>query len=160
MTQFLLPDFLNDPNQYEQVEMIWRGQWDSLIRELGQEASWQTPWLNTRFNDGSPFRDGNPIFSAVCPSRHLGVRVIQVEPADDPNEFTAWTDTFAKGEPEATEELVIHCVLSDQTLSKAFGLIRKWISPEQSGPDQVYAILGERFDSDQDTAECRNDQRP
>lgn len=128
MAQILLPDFLNDPIQYEQAESTWQARWKNLIHDLGQDAEWQSPWLKTQFNDGTPFRDGNPIFSAVCPQRRLGIRIIQIEPAEDPNELSVWTDTFAKGEPEAINEIVVNCVLSDLTLNKAFNLIRDWIS--------------------------------
>src|SRR5438045_3918635 len=82
--------------EYAKAESVWRERWDAVLRELGEQGNWQTPWMTTNSNDGTPFRDGNPIFSAVCPERHLGVRVIQLEPADDPNELSFWTDTFGK----------------------------------------------------------------
>ena len=130
MVQFMLADFLNDPAKYAQAEAIWRERWDTVLRELGQQDQWQTPWINTVGNDGTPFRDGNPIFSAVCSARHLGVRVIQVEPVGDSHEFTSWIDTFAEGDPDAIKELVIHCVLSDATLREAETLIKGWIDQE------------------------------
>jgi hypothetical protein len=130
MVQFMLGDFLNDPVQYSQAEAIWRERWNAVLRELGQQDQWQTPWINTIANDGTPFRDGNPIFSAVCSARHLGVRVIQVEPEGDSSEFTSWIDTFAEGDPDAIKELVIDCVLSEATLREAETLIKGWIAQE------------------------------
>ena len=153
MPQFLLPDFLNDPAQYEQAESIWQHRWESLIHQLGQSAIWQSPWINTKANDGTLLRDGNPIFSAVSPSRRLGVRVIQMEPADDPCEWSAWTDTFAKGDPEEIKELVIDCVLSDESLRQAFDLMRMWIEPDRNGLAQLEAILGQHDSADVETAE-------
>src|SRR5438105_15742731 len=116
MVKPLFPNFLNDPNEYHQAETLWRERWDELVRRVGQERQWVTPWLTTTFANGTPFADGNPIFSAVAPDRRLGVRVIQVEPSEEPRELSYWTDTFAEGEPEAIKELVIACTLTPQTL--------------------------------------------
>src|ERR1700722_8370563 len=99
MVQSLFPNFLNDLDEYHQVEALWRERWDELVRGVGQERQWVTPWLTTTFANGTPFADGNPIFSAVAPNRRLGVRVIQVEPSEEPRELSFWTDTFAEGEP-------------------------------------------------------------
>jgi hypothetical protein len=63
----------------------------------------------------------------------LAVRVIQLEPADDPKEFHVWTDTFAEGSPEAIEELVISCVLTNETLNEAVELMRQWITEGKIG---------------------------
>jgi hypothetical protein len=136
MVKYLFPNFLNDPHEYEQVEAVWHERWDDLVRRVGQEWLWKSPWLNTHFADGTPCRDGNPIFSAVSPLRRLGVRVIQVEPSDNPRELHVWADTFAKGEPEAIKELVITCVLTDQTLLDAVDLMKRWITEEDVGSAQ------------------------
>lgn len=131
MVRYLFPNFLTDAQEYEQAEAIWREHWDDLVRRLGQEWLWEHPWLNTTFADGTPCRDGNPIFSALSPHRRLGVHVIQLEPSDDPKEFYVWSDTFAKGTPEAVKELVISCVLSHQTLLEAIDLMKRWIIEEE-----------------------------
>ena len=128
MVQNLLSNFLSDPREYTRAEAIWRDRWRELVRTEGQESLWRDPWINTNLGDGTPFRDGNPIFSAISPYRRLGVRVIQIEPSDAPNEFHSWIDTFAKGEPEEIEELVITCALSDQTMSDAIALMKRWIT--------------------------------
>jgi hypothetical protein len=131
MAEFLFPDFLQDPRQYEQAESVWQRSWQDLIGRTGTLDLWETPWFSTNFNDGTPCRDGNPIFSAVSPTRRLGIQVIQLEPEENPREITYWMDTFAKGEPEEVNELVIACVLSDQTLLDAVNLMRQWITREQ-----------------------------
>jgi hypothetical protein len=46
-----------------------------------------------------------------------------------------WLNTFAKGEPEEINELVISCSLTDSTLSTARGLIRQWITEGRVSPD-------------------------
>jgi hypothetical protein len=130
MAMILMPNFMTDPAEYAEVEAIWQNLWSALLREVGQEGLWRTPWLNTRFADGTHFRDGNPIFTAVCPTRRLGVRVVQIEVEQDSDELRTWTDFFAKGEPEEIKELVIHCVLSNETLRQATELIRSWVQNE------------------------------
>jgi hypothetical protein len=152
MIQVLVPNFLNDPAEYNQAESTWRQTWAAVVHDAGQVGRWQTPWINTMSNDGTCLRDGNPIFSAVCPERHLGVRVIQVEPEDDFDEITAWTDTFGEGDPDAVKELVIHCVLSDATLATAADLIKRWITDENGtsfseGLAKVHAVIDERYKS-------------
>src|SRR5260370_40651992 len=97
MVQSLFPNFLNDPNEYHQVETLWRERWHDLVRRVGQGQTWVTPWLTTTFADGTPFADGNTIFSAVSPDRRLGVLVIQVAPSEDSRELSVWPDTFAEG---------------------------------------------------------------
>jgi hypothetical protein len=131
MTVFLYPNFLTDQNEYEQAESRWRHLWDELVRRVGQQHLWKSPWLNTRCADGTPFRDGNPIFSAVCPLNHLGVRVLQQEPEGNPKDLSFWTDVFAKGEPEEVRELVISCALTPETLNYAADLMRQWLTRQE-----------------------------
>jgi hypothetical protein len=131
MTQTLFPHFLDDPDEYRQAETLWRERWEELVRRVGQGRQWVTPWLTTTFADGTPFADGNPIFSAVAPDRRLGVRVIQVEPAENPHELAVWTDTFAEGEPEAVKELVLTCALTQKTLGDSLALMERWITKEE-----------------------------
>src|SRR4051812_7737326 len=109
MTQTLYPHFLDDPDEYAQAESIWQVCWNDLVKRVGQVGEWETPWLKTTFTDGTPFGDGNPMFSAVAPRRGLGVRVIQEEPAVNPHQVAVWTDVFAEGKQEAIKELVLSC---------------------------------------------------
>lgn len=133
MGEYLFAHFLSEPKEYARAEALWQANWTELLRRTGQEALWRFPWMNTTFADGSSCRDGNPIFSAVSPPRQLGVRVIQLEPEDDPADFTVWTDTFAGGSPEAVRELVISCVLTNENLRHAIELMRQWLTEEKVG---------------------------
>lgn len=134
MGDYLFPHFLSDPREYEQAESLWRERWDDLLRRVGQERLWEAPWAKTCFVNGTAVRDGNPIFSAVSPRRKLALRVIQLEPLDNPREFSVWTDTFAEGSPESVKELVISCVVTAETLSEAVELMRQWITAEKIPP--------------------------
>src|SRR5579862_1628726 len=131
MNNYLFPNFLNDAQDYARVQTLWQERWLDLVRRVGQQELWTTPWLNTNFANGTPFQDGNPIFSALCSSRRQAIRVIQLEPADDAGELEFWTDTFAKGEPEEIEELVVSCVLTDVVLGEVEELMQQWITGQK-----------------------------
>jgi hypothetical protein len=145
MAKPLFPNFLNDPNEYRQAEALWRERWDELVRRVGQGQKWRTPWLTTTFADGTPFADGNPIFSAVAPDRRLGIRVIQVDPSEEPSELSVWTDTFAEGQPEAIKELVIACALTPQTLGHSLSLMERWITKEEVGAPATSVVTPPRM---------------
>jgi hypothetical protein len=83
MSTVLYSNFLNDPEEYARAESFWKHHWERLLSEVGQKGTWQSPWFNTTFANGTPFRDGNPIFTAVCTSRRLGVQIIQLDPTED-----------------------------------------------------------------------------
>jgi hypothetical protein len=127
MKKFLFASFLKNARKYEQAELLWQSRWRDLVDALGQQPLWESPWHDTRFADGTPCRDGNPIFSAVNRKRRLGIRVIQFEPGNDPGEISHWTDEFGQGRL-AIKELVVSCALSEETLRQAMDLMRQWLS--------------------------------
>ena len=124
---YLLRNFLKDPKQYAKAEKLWVKTWLALIEQLGQEKQWEVPWFEPRFANGEPFRDGNPIFTAIDRSRGLVVRIIQMpHAAEGEPDLISWNNKFAAGDPEEADELVIACVLSDETLAQATKLMTKW----------------------------------
>jgi hypothetical protein len=130
-------DFLKGPARYAEAEEYWRELWARVVRSVGLETEWRSPWLTTCFADGTPFRDGNPIFSAVSDQRRLGVRIIQCAagPSDEP-EVNWWTDSF--GDPEesdAIRELVIHCAPAVQTEGIILRLLSGWVSRGEVEPE-------------------------
>ena len=142
MTQFLFPNFLQDVREYEQSEALWKDRWGDLVRRERQDWLWGTPWASATFVDGTPIRDGNPIFYVVSPQRRLGIRVIQLEPAANPRELQVWTDTFAQGDPEELKELVVCCVLTHLTLLEAVDLMARWVREEEAGLTWENKFLG------------------
>jgi hypothetical protein len=124
---YLFPHYLEDPKEYEQAERLWVQKWSDLTKRLGHQKQWKVPWFENKFGNGEPCLDGNPIFSAIDRRRRLVVRILQMPyAARGEPDFTFWTDTFAKGDPEELDELVIACILSDDTLAKATELMTKW----------------------------------
>jgi hypothetical protein len=124
----LFPHFLEDPKEYAQAEMLWVQTWSVLVKRLDQKKQWRVPWFENKFANGEPCLDANPIFSAVDLRRRLAVRILQDTPKaeDDRPDLVYWIDKFAKGEPEELDQLVIGCVLTDQTLAQASELMTKW----------------------------------
>ncbi len=127
MIRHFFESFLSDEKEYGRAERYWRNLWDQVLGAEDQADQWRAPWLSTTFADGTPFRDGNPIFSAVSPARKLGVRVIQHEPTEDRGELEYWIDSF-EGEKGAIRELVLSCALSDEVVRRAAELIRSWVA--------------------------------
>ncbi len=144
---FLFPNFLRDPGEYDRAQALWAEKWEELVRDAGQAGTWESPFYAATFVDGTACRDGNPIFSAADPVRRIGVRVIQFEPAEETGELVSWRNTFAKGEPEEIEELVISCSLTDATMAKACELIRRWITSDPGGGDSG-SIWNQSFSPD------------
>lgn len=125
MVQHLCKRFLADAAEYVAAQARWRRLWERVVAAEQRAAEWQVPWFAPDFANGTPMRDGNPIFTAVSPTLRRGVRVIQHEPTADELELEYWTDTFEGAEPIA--ELVISCALSDQAEQQAAELMRCWI---------------------------------
>ncbi len=125
------PNFLKDFTEYERTENLWQAEWQRLIQGTGKEELWRSPWINTTFANGTPCRDGNPIFSAVCDKYRLGIRVIQHEPSENAKELDFWIDTFAEGEQETVKELVISCALTRETLYDVLDLMNQWITDSE-----------------------------
>jgi len=126
MAQHLYKTFLVDADEYKAAEARWRQLWDRLVSTEKREADWEVRWFVPAFANGTPMRDGNPIFTAVSPGLRRGVRIIQHEPTTDQVELDYWLDTFQSDEP--ISELVISCALSDQAEEKPAELIRSWIT--------------------------------
>jgi hypothetical protein len=131
MDYYLCSNFLSDPTEYARAEAMWTLHWEELREHARNRDDWTTPWLSASFADGSPCRDGNPIFSAVSAVYHRGIRVIQLQPSADPRELYFWTDTLDEGGPNPIDELVISCALTRGTLIDAMNLISRWVDEGQ-----------------------------
>jgi hypothetical protein len=130
---YLYPNFLRDEQEYAQAEGYWRALWDNVMRVSKQPLEWKVPWLRTTFSDGTPIHDpihdGDPMFSAICPPRRLGVHVIQNEPQGE-EDLDAHVSVFDP-EEQGIRVLVITCVLSEQTASQARELLSTWVETGQ-----------------------------
>lgn len=127
----LFPGFLADETLY----LASRAHWATLLRREteGLESIWREPWFEPL---PLSVEEGNPIFSAVDAANRRGLRILQFPPeevtSDEETEFDWWLDTFAGDEPEAINELVISCSLTEENSGKAAMLIRRWVRGETS----------------------------
>jgi hypothetical protein len=129
MARVLFPNFLSDVSEYEQAERLWHDNWRELVRTAGEERRWREPYISTHFADGTPCRDGNPIFSAFREDAGIGVRVIQFDPAEEPaSGMSFWVDTTDSDAQDRIRELVITCVLTTENLPDARDLMYQWIT--------------------------------
>ena len=126
------PHFLSDVDEYARAEAYWQDLWRRALEKSKKGKGWRSPWLTTRFANGTPCRDGNPIFSAVNETQKLGVRIIQHAPSEAVD-LDSWTDEFG-GSPknERIRELVISCVPTRQTASHVLKLLCGWVMQEAS----------------------------
>jgi hypothetical protein len=129
MVRHLFPDFLDDKTAYDSAEAFWRNLWDEMLDMTGQRGAWRTPWLNAAFASGTPFRDGDPIFSALCPRRRLGVRVIQHEPEEDGPELDTWVDWSGDewSDIGRVRVLVLSCALSEEVVPLLRDRLYEWL---------------------------------
>lgn len=114
-------------------EATWIALWESIDPAIRLAGGWQQPWMN------NPLHDCNPIFTAWSPTQKRGIRVIQHEGSD--LLYTTYPDWFGDpNDPEqapeggAIRELVIACVLSDNSLRNAHAGMTRWVRPVMAEP--------------------------
>ena len=87
----------------------WVEWWRDLQPRL--PGTWVSPWLQTS-------DDGNPIFTAWCPERRIGIRVIEhefkFEPFYGEFELDYYKDYFDKDGPNEVREFVITIGFTDR----------------------------------------------
>jgi hypothetical protein len=128
MVEHLFPGFLEDPAEYAAAEAYWEQLWEQALALTGQWEEWESPWLQTKYANGTPFRDGDPIFSARCLSRRLGLRVIQNDPRGQTQQLGWWVDSLAVEWPGGEiKTLVIACSLSIQSAKIALKMMESWM---------------------------------
>ena len=122
MAHWLFPDFQKDGNAYALAERHWEAIWTKVLGSTELTQAWQSPWMN------NPIPDGNPIFTAVCPSLQRGVRIIQEEPGEpDDTDLDWWVDEFGEqNDSETIHELVIACCPSHENAAQIEQLLSQW----------------------------------
>jgi len=127
MPEPFFPNFLHNPADYAAAEQFWKKLWREVVGTTPLAGPWHEPWLTTIYLEGTPFPDGDPIFSAISQDHRLGLRVIQHEPAGHDVDFHPWETTFGDG-PTPTRVLVIDCALFPDAAHLATAAMRNWVS--------------------------------
>jgi hypothetical protein len=132
MSDFLFPCFLSNAAEYGRAEAYWKDLWRRALEKCKKSGEWRSPWLTTRFADGTVCRDGNPIFSAVNETKKLGIRIIQHAPSNAVD-LDSWTDEFGdSSQGERIRELVISCVPTQESATHVLKLLCGWVTQEAS----------------------------
>jgi hypothetical protein len=122
MKKYFFEDFLIDKRIYQ----VCKTYWEIKIEEIfAQNKIIASPYLNTKFSDGTDFFNGNPIVNYRVNKLERGIRIIQEEPNPDDLEIAAWIDEF-ETETIKIKELVISIQLCPYTERIAFEFIKKW----------------------------------
>ena len=134
MVRHLYKNFLSNLEQYKAAEDFWRNLCEkTIVKYLGQKHGWKV-WLNVHFCDGTPFLDGNPMYSLISPDSKKGIAIYQHEPTEDKIIFGAWMDKFGPIDEtqDFVEEIVIGCELSEESAQLAKELIEIWVEGNTS----------------------------
>ena len=109
--------FLEEPEVYAAAVAYWSVELSAL--------GWRQAWLNTAYADGTPMRDGNPIFSAIHAEWGRAVRIIQ-ECGDGQEEVSGWISK-AEGPNGSIDELVVCVVATEGTAAKTKAAVECWM---------------------------------
>lgn len=128
MSDFLYEKFLEDHRIYHAARAFWFKQFKSIIPK--QETF--TTYLAERFENGTLFYDGNPIFNTVNLRTGKAVRIIQ----ESPHEFGKYYASFfseslhqieVNNRLQSIREKVIVLTLTRESLEKCKGELREWL---------------------------------
>lgn len=119
---YLFPNFLGDPVEYAGAEALWRSVWE----RVEAPSHWTTPWLTTRYGNGQPFRDGDPIFSAFSLTAKRAIRIRHWGPVVGDVDFSAGDSFFGSGD-DRLSVLHIDCAPTEESVVLAVAAMRKWV---------------------------------
>jgi hypothetical protein len=69
----------------------------SLAQTGAEPGDWTIPFFTTSFADGTPFCDGNPVFSAANENKKVLLRVVLDDQAAEPFEYDDhWNGRYAE----------------------------------------------------------------
>lgn len=134
----LFPDFLSSAEAYAEAQGYWSATLSALVAERGHTLLF--PFYTQSLRDGTPLRDGNPIFSGYVPEQHKLLRIIQYVPAPGDEVFSTWQDSWPAadmppgfrppsdgGAEGDVPELVVSLALSEETGAAARAAIGDWL---------------------------------
>ena len=130
-TEYLFPNFLESPEEYNAARAYWRALCGHLLSSYDQSDVWE-PRTEQPSADGTPERDGNPIYSLVNHNQLKSIVIIQQDPKIHRKwEIVAWVDKFGDefSEPRPIDELVFACNLTHKAVNTFQRLFEAWIQP-------------------------------
>lgn len=128
MVNHMFADFNSNSDEYDGAKEYWEQLCREVIRRHSKAQDWR-PWLNTRFADGSLMEPGNPIYHLRSETLRKAIRIIQVPPTTDKMSISTWFNKCHAESPDGIvwDELVIHCVLSEESANEARRVLTDWM---------------------------------
>lgn len=135
ISKHLYKDFLEDGRIYT----LARNHWKSILGQVHRDFLAVSPATVDKFRDSSPFRDGNPIFSARFNSLNKLIRIVQERPENSDVELSAWIEE-TEVEELPFQELVICLEMSPESVHIAKELIEAWVGKDLSKSEMLELI--------------------
>jgi hypothetical protein len=135
---FRYSNFLSNNQEYEKLEFFWSRLFEEFNSILTEEKKWVF-WFENKFADGVKIYNANPIFCRINSDRNKGIRVIQDEfdeEAEKGNLIGCWMDVAW----ESIDELVISCILTDETEAIIRRLIKAYVV-DNASPVEMQEII-------------------
>lgn len=116
-------DFLESPEKYKLLEEFFLNIFiDEIEKQKSTRAKYTTPHYSAHFADGTPFMDGNPIFSAKNTETGNILRIVITE---DVSEYARNHNTI-----DESEELCLIMKISEISLARQD--ISLWIAQQKT----------------------------
>ena len=129
MSAFLFENFLENPKEYDALRLFWVNELNSLVPRGEQYERYAAE----EFQNGVPFRDGNPIFSAINWRANKAVRIVQESPQDFGEYYSTFENAIRLRRPNfpigriLVKEKVIVLTLTDSTLRRCLIEVQRWL---------------------------------
>lgn len=152
----LFEGFLKDSATYQACEQFWKQLAMSIAQSVESATDWRS-WIPRVYADGTSIeRDGNPIWEGRSDELDRAYRIIQDRDAGNEVEIGAWLKSYEEQYAELPRhELFIHLSLSQESVSIAETLLRKWMSRATTVEDMKTFIAEViPLDSHGDDREC------
>ena len=130
MVKYIHKDFLSDREHFDAAVGYWRVLCRNVLREHGQEGSWQ-PFFGIHRDTSQMIVEEGSIYSLHSERQHKAVNIEQHLPKSEDVEISTMTDTFGEDVlPQPILILTIWCALSEESAAIARQLIEAWIREE------------------------------
>ncbi|WP_027002760.1 hypothetical protein [Hugenholtzia roseola] len=119
----LFRTFLQSPQQYGRLEAWWKKQFVAYFPDC---PDCKINWHKAQYANGTPLRDGNPIFTVYIPKIGKNIRIVQEALEDEQDiHLDTWTDKKYY-QDKLVPELVIALTLTKETAKEAFACMAEW----------------------------------
>ena len=123
LVNHLFKNFLEDRQVYQNNVAYWK----DILSKIVKDKTENYYWIESQFDNGEGFYDGNPMVILICQSPEKAIRIIQEEPENNSIEIGVWIDTFQLSDSEQLQELVISLELSKESQALAEELVNQWM---------------------------------